>query len=573
MRKKVVSLKYFHIKFLVCMSLVFTLIGCQSEKNVIIQLDKPVVFPTLSISELAFSTYFGGRSDDSISVMKKDKDGNIYMGGETSSSDFPIKKAFQKEIHGNRDAFLSKISPDGQLLWSTYLGGDNEFNHSPNMNWLYGGDMGELYNEVINSIVITDEVIYVGGYTHAESFPDLKYSTPHQYWFLNSFIAAFTIDGTLIDTMDIPYIEKNGYLVLQDFQWINEDTIIMTGIQSLWENELNGEYDYCIASLHFVEHEVGPFLQLNWKHTVPLWKEDQENNPEENTAVNYSFFSKRISKMSLSLYKNQIYIACTTEYPGYNERRKTGIEASYHRQYGYIACYDVDGEILWDQYLKGKEKPEDQNTSKEPYAKHYGNTFINKIVVNEKGIYLAGNTVATPEYPLPKQLIDPELAPDEMDQQNGFIAKMSHKGNLEYTYLIGGNNREEISDMVVGADERIWVTGTTQSKNFPLVNQIQDSLIENQAAFVSVFSPTLQLEYSTYWAGQGYAPTNEEELPYDADYRMRSNGECIVVGSNFFVIAGETTSNTFSVKNAFQEKHLINIRDVKTSIFLSFFTF
>ncbi len=573
MRKKVVSLKHFHIKFLVCTMLIFTLVGCQSKKNGMIPLNEPITLSPLSIPDLAFSTYFGGRSDDSISVMKKDKGGNIYVGGETSSSDFPIKKAFQKEIHGNRDAFLSKISPDGQLLWSTYLGGDNEFNHSPNMNRLYGGDMGELYNEVINSIVITDEVIYVGGYTHAESFPDLKYSMPHQYWFLNSFIAAFTTDGTLIYTMDIPYVEKNGYLVLQSFQWINEDTIIMTGIQSLWESKSNGEYDYCIASLHFAEHEMGSCLQLNWKHTIPSWKEDQENNSEENTAVSYSFFSKRISKISLSLYKNQIYVACTTEYPSYNERKKTGIEASYCRQYGYISCYDVDGEILWDQYLKGKEKPEDQNTSKEPYAKHYGNTFINKIVVNEKGIYLAGNTVAAPEYPLHKQLIDPELSSDAIRQLNGFIAKMSHKGNLEYTYLIGGNNREEISDMVVDADERIWVTGTTQSENFPLVNQIQDSLIENQAAFVSVFSPNLQLEFSTYWKGQGYTPTDEEELPYDANYRMRTNGECIVVDSNSFVVAGETTSNTFPTKNAFQEKHFINIRDVKTSIFLSFFTF
>ncbi|MCK5848675.1 MAG: SBBP repeat-containing protein [Caldisericia bacterium] len=573
MRKRVISPKCFHIKFLVCTILIFTLVGCQSEKNGMIPLNEPITLSPLSIPELEFSTYFGGEWNDSISVIKMDKDGNIYLGGETDSSDFPIKNAFQNEIHGNTDAFLAKISSDGKLLWSTYLGGLNEFNHSPSMNWLYSGDMGELNEEVINSIVVTDEVIYVGGYTHAESFPDLKYSMPHQYWFLNSFIAEFTTDGRLINTMDIPYIEKNGYLVLQDFQWINEDTIIMTGIQALWEDKLNGERDYCIASLHFDEHEMGNSLKLNWKHTIPSWKEDQENNPEENTAINRSLFSKRFSKLSLSLYNDQIYIACTTEYPGYQERKELKTEANYLRQYGYIACYDVDGETIWDQYLKGKERPEDQNISEKPYVGHYGNTFINNIVVNTKGVYVAGSTVATPEYPLPKQWVDQDFPPNSMDQYNGFIAKMSHEGILKYTRLIGGNNREEISDMVVSPDERVWIIGTTQSKNFPLVNQMQDSLKENQACFVSVFSPNLKLEYSTYWAGQGYESTDEEKFTYDVNDRMRTSGEYILVDSNSFIITGETTSNTFTVKNAFQENHFIKINDVNTSIFLSFFTF
>jgi hypothetical protein len=76
--------------------------------------------------EVLYSTYLGGTSDDgyrgSIAV---DAAGNAYVGGETSSDDYPTTAgAFQGPRSGD-DGVVSKLSPTGTLVYSTYLGGDS----------------------------------------------------------------------------------------------------------------------------------------------------------------------------------------------------------------------------------------------------------------------------------------------------------------------------------------------------------------------------------------------------------------------------------------------------------------
>lgn len=79
--------------------------------------------PTLSI--MLQSTLLGGSGDDAAFVLAiNPTDNNIYIGGNTASSNFPGDKtnviggAFQ----GLTDGFVAIISPAGQLLKSTYLG-------------------------------------------------------------------------------------------------------------------------------------------------------------------------------------------------------------------------------------------------------------------------------------------------------------------------------------------------------------------------------------------------------------------------------------------------------------------
>lgn len=54
-----------------------------------------------------------------------DADGFAYVGGITSSPNFPTTSgAFQISLRGSRDGFLSKLSADGTaLIYSTFLGG------------------------------------------------------------------------------------------------------------------------------------------------------------------------------------------------------------------------------------------------------------------------------------------------------------------------------------------------------------------------------------------------------------------------------------------------------------------
>jgi hypothetical protein len=54
-----------------------------------------------------------------------DPGGNIYVTGETSSTNFPTRGPLQGTNAGWQDGFVSKFGPSGTLIYSTYLGGVN----------------------------------------------------------------------------------------------------------------------------------------------------------------------------------------------------------------------------------------------------------------------------------------------------------------------------------------------------------------------------------------------------------------------------------------------------------------
>jgi hypothetical protein len=73
-----------------------------------------------------FSTYIGGDREDQVRDIATDAQGNIYLTGGTESSNFPITSgAFDETHNGSYDVYVAKLDPQGQLLWSTFLGGPN----------------------------------------------------------------------------------------------------------------------------------------------------------------------------------------------------------------------------------------------------------------------------------------------------------------------------------------------------------------------------------------------------------------------------------------------------------------
>jgi hypothetical protein len=107
-------------------------------------------------NQLLYSTYHGGFQGASTSVAV-DTLGNAYVAGQTSGN-FPVTPdAFQPVFRGgvifrNSDAFVSKLGPDGSLIYSTFLGGG-------------GGDGA-------NAVAI-DQIgdAYVTGFTTSPDFP------------------------------------------------------------------------------------------------------------------------------------------------------------------------------------------------------------------------------------------------------------------------------------------------------------------------------------------------------------------------------------------------------------------
>ena len=87
-------------------------------------------------SYLSYSSYLGGDGEDLIHAMALDSAGNVYVAGETTSSNFPVTAGAFQTKRGNApaslfgfvsgyspNAFVAKLSPSGKIIWATYLGG------------------------------------------------------------------------------------------------------------------------------------------------------------------------------------------------------------------------------------------------------------------------------------------------------------------------------------------------------------------------------------------------------------------------------------------------------------------
>jgi hypothetical protein len=78
---------------------------------------------------LVYSTYLGGNHTDMGGSIAVDGSGNVYVVGDTISTNFPTKNALSPAKQGGTyDAFVAKLNPAASgaasLLYSTYLGGN-----------------------------------------------------------------------------------------------------------------------------------------------------------------------------------------------------------------------------------------------------------------------------------------------------------------------------------------------------------------------------------------------------------------------------------------------------------------
>ena len=112
---------------------------------------------TNDLSTLLASTYLGGSNLDKINSLILDPNGNVYVAGETYSTDFPNTiSGFQSSYPGSLtsiNAFISKLSGDLSTLHvSTYLGGYSE---------------DRIYSITLDN----NGKVFVAGYTKSRDFP------------------------------------------------------------------------------------------------------------------------------------------------------------------------------------------------------------------------------------------------------------------------------------------------------------------------------------------------------------------------------------------------------------------
>src|SRR5208282_6129933 len=91
---------------------------------------------------------------------------------------------------------------------------------------------------------------------------------------------------------------------------------------------------------------------------------------------------------------------------------------------------------------------------------------------------------------------------------NAFVAKLNSAGSgLVYSTYLGGSSSDDGYAIAVDTSGNAYVTGYTESSNFPTANPLQATIGGYQNAFVAkINAPGSALVYSTYLGGSGSGP-------------------------------------------------------------------
>jgi hypothetical protein len=175
------------------------------------------------LSQITWGAFIGGTAADASHTLKIDKRGDIFIGGGTSSTDFPITAGSYQQTHaGAADGWIAHINGDGSAIKSATFTGTVAFDQ------VYFLDMNE------------SEEIYIYGQTAGGSnFPVTAgvYSNPNSGQFVQKFnnqLSSLIFSTVVGSGRGIPDISPTAFLV-------NEcNNLYLSG----WGGDVNSQNGY-----------------------------------------------------------------------------------------------------------------------------------------------------------------------------------------------------------------------------------------------------------------------------------------------------------------------------------------
>ena len=477
----------------------------------------------LIIDPLLASTFLGGSSYNYANVIAVDSSGDIYVAGNTSSSDFPITTGAYdtayngSDSYGSGDTFVSKLNGDlASLIASTYLGGSS--------------------SEYANSIAVDkDGNIYVSGYTLSADFPAISscYDTSYNggdyggdafvsklNGNLTSLMASTYVGGTNSDYSYSIAIDSNGNICMTG-QTDSSDFPITTGTydtssdpsgyNDAFVSRLNSDLTTLLAStfLGGTNGEGGNSITIDTDGNIYVtgWT-SSSNFPTTTDAYDTS----------------------------YNGNDYTLGDGNYYGHDIFVSKLNSDlTNLLASTYLGGSEQD-----------------YVNSIAIDSGGdIYVAGRTWSS-NFPTTSGAYDTSYAYN--GQTEAYVSKLNGDltSLLASTYL-GGNSYDEIHSIVINSEGNIYVTGGTYSSGFPTTSGAYDTYSHSDSdggdAFVSKLDGTLSnLLASTFLGGSG-----GDDL--GSSIAIDSSGNIYVAGYTYSIDFPATTGAYDTSYNGDENSH------------------
>ena len=261
---------------------------------------------------LLWSTYLGGSEDGDVGWgITTDGEGNVYVVGHTRSTDFPTSVGYDTTLGGGRDCFVSKFSADGNLIWSTYLGGSRD---------------DEIRASAYDLITADgDGNIYVAAQTYSPDFP----TTPGAYDTTyngdgDAFVSKFTSGGLLV---------WSTYLGASDGDWALAVAVADGGYLYVAGYTLSSDFPHTLGA-----YESGGFLAKFRASGGLIWSRPVGAGPSDVAGSD----------------GGSVYIAGPAG-PGF-PTTPYAYDTTYNGNFdGYVSRFNADGTCVWSTFLGGTE--------------------------------------------------------------------------------------------------------------------------------------------------------------------------------------------------------------------------